>query len=80
MSEENRESSEERMTDHNWVPVSALVPHDGQLVALRMMESIHKDVHYAIGWYSEEQHNWVITAHPKTDAYLEVIAWVALPD
>jgi hypothetical protein len=56
------------------------MPHDGQLVALRMMESIHKDVHYAIGWYSEEQHNWVITAHPKTDAYLEVIAWVALPD
>jgi len=62
------------MTDHNWVPVSARMPHDGQLVALRMMESIHKDVHYAIGWYSEEQHNWVITAHPKTDAYLEVIA------
>jgi hypothetical protein len=70
----------DRMTDHNWVPVSALMPHDGKLVALRMMESIHKDVHYGIGWYSEEQRNWVITAHPKTDAYLEVIAWVALPD
>jgi hypothetical protein len=69
-----------RMTDHNWIPVSVRMPNDSQLVALRMMESIHKDVHYAIGWYSEEQCNWVITAHPKTDAYLEVIAWVALPD
>ncbi len=68
------------MTDHNWVPVSARMPHDGQLVVLRMMESIRKDVHCAIGWYSGPQRDWVITAHPKTDTGLEVIAWVALPD
>ena len=38
-----------RMTNHKWVPVSARMPHDGQLVVLRMMESIRKDVHHAIG-------------------------------
>jgi len=36
--------------------------------------------HYAIGWYRGEERDWVITAQPKTDAGLEVIAWVALPE
>jgi hypothetical protein len=56
------------------------MPHDGQLVVLRMMESIRKDVRYAIGWYNGPQGDWVITAQPKTDAGLEVISWAALPD
>jgi hypothetical protein len=53
---------------------------DGQPVVLRMMESMRKNVHYAIEYYSGQQRKWVITADPKTDAGLEVIAWVALPD
>jgi len=53
------------MTDHQWVLVSARMPHDGQLVVLIMMESKRKDVHHAIERYSGEQRDWVITAHPK---------------
>ncbi len=68
------------MTDHKWIPVSARMPHDGQLVVLRMMESIYKEVHHAIERYRGEQRDWVITAHAKMDAGLDVIARFALPD
>ena len=68
------------MTDSNWIPVSVRMPHDGQPVILSMMESMRKNVRYAIGYYSGQQRKWVITADPKTDAGLEVIAWVAFPD
>jgi hypothetical protein len=55
----------DRMTDHKWVPVSARMPHDGQLVVLRMMESIYKEVHHAIERYRGEQRDWGVNSAPK---------------
>jgi hypothetical protein len=35
-----------------WIPVAKQMPHDGQLVVLRMVEAGERgDIRYAIGWY-----------------------------
>jgi hypothetical protein len=66
-----------------WIPVEKQMPHDGQLVIVRVAESISKNVLYGVGWYDGTtmgNTGLVLTARPKTDAGFEVIAWCPLPE
>ena len=71
------------LTPSLWIPVAKQMPHDGQLVVLRMAEtSERRDIHYGIGWYdgpTMENTGWVITSSPQTKVELEVIAWFEVP-